>query len=310
MNLRRYYNQNRKKIWGILIIIAFALLMFYLMNYVVNQTKDNNTDIMNNKNEAKINTNSSTITTNESVITGEKKQTEELEDAVSTIDEFVSYCNNKDLQSAYELLTDECKTQVYNSVGFFEEAYYNDVFNGEEKTCSIENWIGDTYKVRIIDNLLASGKSNNGYAKQDYITVKKVGDSYKLNIGNYIGYEEIGEETEQYDIKIIIVGKNIYMDHEEYTVRVKNDTGKQIKLDGKTNVKSVYLQDSEGAKHSFYSHELTDPMLMVQSGQTKDITIKFYNSYTSSRNIEYMIFSDVIIIDGQLTDKKEIRVKI
>ena len=48
MNLMRYYNQNRKKIWGILIIIAFVLLIFYLINYISDQEEDDNLVIQNN----------------------------------------------------------------------------------------------------------------------------------------------------------------------------------------------------------------------------------------------------------------------
>ena len=31
-NIKRYYNQNRKKIWGIIIIIAFAFVLLQLAN--------------------------------------------------------------------------------------------------------------------------------------------------------------------------------------------------------------------------------------------------------------------------------------
>lgn len=311
MNLMRYYNQNRKKIWGILIIIAFVLLIFYLINYISDQEEDDNLVIQNNTDiNSRLNTNTSTVNTNQSVITGEDVPENQLETAASVIDQFISYCNEKNLQSAYDLLTEECKTQMYNSLEVFEQAYYNNVFNGERKTCSIENWIGDTYKVRIIDNLLATGKSNNGYSKQDYITVKKVDGEYKLNINNYIGYTEINRETEQNDILVNVISKNTYMDYEEYQIKVTNNTDVEVKLDGRSNVKSLYIEDKNGSKYSYYGHEMTDPMLTIPSGQTKEVTIKFYSSYTSTKKIKYIVFSDVILSDGQITDKIEIRVNI
>ena len=308
MNLMRYYNQNRKKIWGILIIIAFVLIIFYLINYIAGQENEdvivqNNTDI-----NSKLNT--STVTTNQSVITGEAVSEKKLETATGAIDQFISYCNEKDLQSAYDLLTEECKNEMYNSLEVFEQAYYNDVFNGERKTCSIENWIGNTYKVRIIEDLLATGKSNNGYSKQDYITVKEVDGEYKLNINNYIGYTEINRETEQENILVNVISKNTYMDYEEYTIQVTNNTDVEIKLDGRSSVKSLYLEDEKGATYSYYSHEITDPMLTIPSRQTKELNIKFYSSYVSTKNIKYIVFSDVILSNGQITDKKEIRANV
>lgn len=308
MNIRRYYNQNRKKIWGIIIIIAFAFLMFYLLNYIVDNTKEEeNIQITN---EINYKTNSSKITTNQSVVTGENVSSNQLKTQTGVIDQFISYCNEKNLQEAYDLLTDECKEQIYNSLEIFEQAYYNDVFGGETKTATVENWVDNTYRVRIVDNLLATGKSNDGYSKQDYITVKKVGDEYKLNINNYIGYTEIGETTEQDDIRIEVISKNTFMNYEEYKIKVTNNTDKDIMLDGRSDVRSLYIEDSREKKYSSYNHELTDPMLLVQSGHTNELSIKFYSSYTSNKSIEYMVFSDIVIYDGQLTEKKEIRINI
>ena len=308
MDIRRYYNQNRKKIWGIIIIIAFAFLMFYLLNYIVDNTKEEeNIQITN---EINYKTNSSKITTNQSVVTGENVSSNQLKTQTGVIDQFISYCNEKNLQEAYDLLTDECKEQIYNSLEIFEQAYYNDVFGGETKTATVENWVDNTYRVRIVDNLLATGKSNDGYSKQDYITVKKVGDEYKLNINNYIGYTEIGETTEQDDIRIEVISKNTFMNYEEYKIKVTNNTDKDIMLDGRSDVRSLYIEDSREKKYSSYNHELTDPMLLVQSGHTNELSIKFYSSYTSNKSIEYMVFSDIVIYDGQLTEKKEIRINI
>lgn len=308
MNIRRYYNQNRKKIWGIIIIIAFAFLMFYLLNYIVNNTKEE--ENIQTINEINYETNSSKITTNQSVVTGENVSSNKLKTQAGVIDQFISYCNERNLQEAYDLLTDECKEQIYNSLEIFEQAYYNDVFGGETKTATVENWVDNTYRVRIVDNLLATGKSNDGYAKQDYITVKKTGEDYKLNINNYIRYTEIGKTTQKDDISVEIISKNTFMDYEEYKIKVTNNTDKDIKIDGRSDVRSLYIEDSRGKKYSSYNHELTDPMLLVQSEHTNELSIKFYSSYTSTKKIEYMVFSDVVVYDGQLTEKKEIRVNV
>ena len=308
MNIRRYYNQNRKKIWGIIIIIAFAFLMFYLLNYIVNNTKEE--ENIQTINEINYETNSSKITTNQSVVTGENVSSNKLKTQAGVIDQFISYCNERNLQKAYDLLTDECKEQIYNSLEIFDQAYYTDVFGGETKTATVENWVDNTYRVRIVDNLLATGKSNDGYAKQDYITVKKTGEDYKLNINNYIGYTEIGKTTQKDDISVEIISKNTFMDYEEYKIKVTNNIDKDIKIDGRSDVRSLYIEDSRGKKYSSYNHELTDPMLLVQSEHTNELSIKFYSSYTSTKKIEYMVFSDVLVYDGQLTEKKEIRVNI
>lgn len=311
MNLIRYYNQNRKKIWGILIIIFSAFILLQLVNYLYKTNHEKEVRIRDtNQEEAKISTNTTQLTTNQSVVTGKGISESQLQNATKTIDDFISYCNNQELQKAYNLLTDECKNQMYNTLGIFEQAYYNDIFQGESKNCTVENWINNTYRVQIKDDILSTGNSNGGYAKQDYITVKKVNNEYKLNINQYIGYTKIQKATTSKNIEIEVLGKNTYMEYEEYTIKVTNLTENVILLDGREDSKTLFLQDSKEAKYSSYSHELTEPMLTVPAGQTKEISIKFYSSYVSTKNIKYIVFSDLLLLNGQLSEKIQIRANV
>lgn len=306
--LIRYYNQNRKKIWGILIIIASALLLLQIVNYFYKVNHEKAITVKNITTEEKP-TKATTLTTNQSVVTGENIDSKHLQDGTTIIDSFISYCNHKELQKAYDLLTDECKTQMYETLEVFEKAYYNNVFKGESKNCTIENWIGDTFKIKITEDILSTGKTNNGYAKQDYITIKKVDDEYKLNINNYIGYTQINKETNQNDISMEVVSKNTYMEYEEYTIKVTNQTENTILLDRRLDAKTLALQDSKGVSYSSYSHELTESMLTLLAGQTKEITIKFYSTYVSTKDIKYIVFSDVALYNEQGRIDKNIELK-
>lgn len=312
MNLIRYYNQNRKKIWGILIIIISAFILLQLLNYVLRKNNENKLIAQNNAlKETNINSSNNTkLTTNQSVVTGESISSSQLQDATTVIDNFITYCNNKELEKAYDLLTDECKEEIYNTLEVFEQAYYNDVFNGESRNCTVENWINDTYKVKITENILSTGKSTNGYSKQDYITVKKVEDGYKLNINNYIGYTEINKITSKDNITMEVLSKNTYMEYEKYTIKVTNNTEDTMVLDSRTDAKSLYLQDSKELTYSSYSNELTEPTLTIPSGQTKEVTIKFYSSYISTKNIKYIVFSDLSLYNDQLSEKVEFKAEV
>lgn len=311
MNLIRYYNQNRKKIWGILIIICSAFLLLQLLNYFYKTNHEKEIKAKNNsQEEARITTNTTQLTTNQSVVTGKGVSESQLQNATKTIDDFISYCNNRELQKAYNLLTDECKTQMYNTLEIFEQAYYNNIFQGESKNCTVENWVKDTYKVKIRDDILSTGKDQDGYTKQDYITVKKINDEYKLNINQYIGYTKIQKTTNSNDIEVEVLGRNTYMEYEEYNIKVTNHTENTILLDGRSDTTSLFLQDSNGAKYSSYSHELTEPMLTIAAGQTKEITIKFYSSYISTKNIKYIVFSDLLSLNGQLSEKIQMKANV
>lgn len=312
MNLIRYYNQNRKKIGRILIIICSAFILLQVVNYIYRHNLEKMATEKSHRQETlEINTNTTKLTNNKSTVTGEDISNNQLKNATTTIDNFLSYCNNKELQKAYDLLTDECKMQMYNNLEVFEQAYYNEVFHGEVKNCTVENWINNTYKIKITGDILSIGKVNkDGYVKQDYVTVQKVNDDYKLNINSYIGYTQINKTTNKDNIQMKVLNKNTYMEYEEYTISVTNHTDNLILLDGRSNVKTLFLQDSKEVKYSSYSHELTEPMLTIESGQTKEVTIKFYSSYVSTKNIQYIVFSDLILYNGQMSEKIQFRANV
>ena len=308
--LRRFWNQNKNQIIRTIAIIAFILIIIQLINYQVKKKNENSlSNIKQNTTEIS-NVVSNSLVSGQSAVTGKDVSQEQLKSATTVIEEFVSYCNQQDLENAYSLLTDECKQQMYTSLEVFRQAYYNNVFDGEKKNCTIENWFGDTYKVNIMEDILSTGKDNNGYSKQDYITIKKLNGEYKLNINNYIGYTQINKTTTKEDISIEVVGKNTYKEYEEYTIKVTNKKEDTILLDNRSNSKTLYLEDGKGVQYSYYNHELTEPMLTVSSGQTKEITIKFYSSYVSTKKINNIVFSNIIIKNESLSQTMEIIVDV
>lgn len=309
--LIRYYNQNRKKIWGIVIIIASAILLLQLVNYFYKV--ENQKRLEGSKQEQKelsfTNTNTTKVTDDNSVVTGKQKTKNDLETASNIIDTFISFCNEKEIEKAYNLLTEDCKAQMYDNIEAFEQAYYNNVFEGETKIANIENWHDDTYKVKIMGNMLTTGKKEEN-PKQDYITIVKENNENKLNINGYIGKKDINKMTEKDNIKVEVVSKNTYKDYETYTVKVTNKTENAILLDSRSEARSLYIKDSNGMTYSSYSHELTEPMMTVNPANTKEITIKFYSAFISNKKIEEIVFSDVVLFNGQLTEKIEVKVEI
>ena len=314
--IRLWYNNHRRKIWITVGIIAAVIVVVQFFNYLVSRTKNkeeaNIIALPNTKEDLKEIEKETNVSyeSGVSVISGETQSKEKLKTAAEVIGEFFDFCNEGNIQGAYDLLTDDCKEQIYTSLESFEKAYYQDVFAGEERIYSVENWIGDIYKVDITENMLATGKSNNGYVKQDYITVEKVDDVYKLNINNYIGKTQINKETDKEDIKVNVLYKNTYMDREEYTISVTNNKATSISLDRLYDVNSLYLEDSKGMKYPAYTHEMTSPMLEVQSKETKEVTIKFYSRYTSTKKIENLVFSDLVIWNDQLTSTMEFKAEV
>ena len=296
--LRRFIYQNKYQILGVLGIIAFILIIIQLMNLWAR--KNNNSEIENRQqNTTIVNENNSGVISEKSAVTGKEVSKKQLDNETTAINKFMEYCNNQDFENAYNMITEECKKQMYNSLDVFKQSYYKNVFNGEKKNFTIENWVKDTYRVNITGDVLATGNVDE-YSKQDYITVKQVNGEYKLNINNYIGYTEINKKTTEKNISIEVIGKNTYKDYETYTFNATNNTGSVMQLDNISNTESLYIEDSKGVKYPYYNHELTTPMITVSAGQTKEITIKFYSSYVSTKKIERIVFSKIMLKNGEL----------
>lgn len=294
--LKRFYNQNSKGIWTLAIIIAFFLVLLKLLNLwsakKINEEYKNNSSSINSILQTENNIN---LESEKSVVTGEKKVSSNLNKEVQTIQEFLNSCENKDTTKAYEMLTDECKEQLYNSEDEFVEQYCNINFKDNSMNFNIENWVNSTYKVKMFDDIMSTGKYEDGPVIQDYITVEKEKNEYKLNINNYIGKNLLNKETTKNNITIKVINRNIYMDYEIYDLEVKNNTENDILLDTKENLESMYIKDTKNVKYSSYSHEISLADLYVQKGQKRNLKIKYYSSYNSGKKIKEIGFSNVIM---------------
>ncbi len=190
---------------------------------------------------------------------------------------------------------------MYTSVKDFREFYYENVFESERVSFEVENWNRDTYKVDIIPDMLSTGKSNNGIVKQDYITVKKVNDEYRLNINNYIGRREINKTKEEKDIVITLNYADTYMEYESYNITVKNKRQENIALDNLYNEKTMYIEDKNDVKYPAYTHEIPKELLILDKGVERTIDIKYYSRYSSTKDIKNLVFSGVILdYDGHI----------
>ena len=289
-----FYNQNRRKIWVILIAaIIIIAIIYYLLYGITRDSNRNVSDSGSSINEISDKLNSVTITTPKSVISG--TTVDANENKLKTIDEFVDYCNNGQIEQAYNLLSDDCKKEIYSSQELFQNIYYNPLFSNGKKNVTMENWFSDTYKVDFNEDFLATGKYTKENTKQDYITIVKQNDDYKLNINRFVGISNSGHTGSADGINIKLDNIAKYMDYEVYTFEVSNNTEHTIALGNLNEEKSMYLADSNNLQYPAYNHELSDAEISVSSAQTKIVKIKYYSRYTSNKNLKYVVFPNIIL---------------
>ena len=294
-NLRRYYYDNKPKIWKTILIIVSIFAVIYGVNYFMRLQNDNYNTLAQNIPQNTIVDNTS-LTTNQSVVGGSTIDDSILEEHITVIENFLNLCNNKEFEKAYELLSTDCKENVFNNYNLFKTAYCDKIFN-TSKTYTTENWSGSIYRIRLVEDILATGQSSTmGTAIQDWYTIVDEDGEEKLNINNYIGKQEFTDSTStENDITIKILEKNTYKDYENYTIEVTNNTKNTIYLDDGEDTSTIYIEDSNGVKHEAASSEIIYSTLTLMSGQTKRYTIKFTNTYITNREIISMTFDKVIL---------------
>ena len=299
-----WYVKHKEKIeYAFAIIVVLVLINIIVVFFAMRNNSNNDNNALNTGIDADNqviskpieNFNSISVQTDESVITGDKLTDGQI-DSINNIENFVSYCNNGEIEQAYSLLSGECKEELYPTIENFTELYYNKVFNGEKKNVSIENWSNNIYKVEIAGDFLSTGKYDENDIQEDYMEIVAEEESYKLNINGFLGKETLDNKaTSKHDITITAVEVNTYMDYQTYTFNIKNSSENAILLDDRSNISSMYLEDENGMKYSSYTHELSDSQLKVLPQTEKNITIKYYNKFTTGREMKKIVFSRLIL---------------
>ena len=281
----RYWNQNRGKIILIIALVAFVFILIQITNSIIGKDKTGSSNEVVDRFEP-----------TESVITGEKTTTEETE----IIEKFVQSCNNKDYQTAFNLLSDDCKKEYGNDINKFISNYYNNVFT-QKRTYNLELWLNYsnvyTYKITYYtDNLLATGGTGiTNDNREDYITVIQDDDNTKLNVNGFIANENINKSAKENNVEIIINSKKTYKNYEEYSITIKNYSDKSIKIADENDSKSICLVDKRNVEYSSFINEIPAEILSLKSGYQRNITIRFNKIYDFSRVIKKMKFANIIL---------------
>lgn len=293
-NLRIFLHENKYKILAIIIAIVLIFGAIKLLNAFAKKSLEQKTQI----NENKVNSTSPIYTPQETIISGSNISEEKQKTNKQVMENFISYCNNKEIEKAYSLLTDECKEMVfYSDINNFANNYINRIYT-TPKTYSMQSWvtgIGYTYKVKILDDILSTGKVNESNVIEDYYTIVEQDDGeLKLNISGYIGRKNINKQSTNSNITIVAESKDVYKDYEIYNFKVQNATQNAVMLDSKEATDTVYLKNTNESKFIGYVYEVEDSRLVVNAGYTKTIKIRFNKVVSNKIEIKSVSFDDII----------------
>ena len=299
--LLQLYNQNRLKVWAIILASIFIIVLIQLLNNFAKEENDNKK--ISNENEETTQNVVSYNQESESIVSSGKVSDKYKDKFGEIIDEFYTYCVNHQPEKAYQMLSVDTKNLMYPTQKLFEKLYYESKFDGN-KQYSFQSWSTYdqiyVYKVKIFDDMLSTGKSSDQDSIEDYITVVPDEDTFKLNINSYITRKEINKKDSNDIITAEVGVSDIYMNYQIYTIRLKNNTDKTIILDTRKKTNTTYITDERENRFYAMLYENKEEDMILKPQESKTIKIKFNVAYREELEIEKITFNNILT---SLSDK-------
>ena len=292
--LRLLYYNNKEKIWIAIGIIVFVVVIIQIINYNIRKNREeelNNTNSSDDTNQTYLPSKSSPI------ISGGNVSEEKLKEDTDIIKEFIDYGNSNNVEGAYNLLSQDCKDEMFSSVDKFYNLYFKNIFS-EKRSYDLQTWDSSatrvTYRVKYLNDIMATGKVNEEFI-EDYITVVEQDDEKKLNINEFIEKVDMEKQKDLDGLNVSISSKYYYYDYEIFEVTFKNDSEGQIIIDSKNNTESVYIKDTNGARYPWFGNEIANQDLVLEPGESITLKLKFNKLYNPNRKDDTINFTDISI---------------
>ncbi len=277
-----FFKKHGKKI----IIILFVWGVILAINYFVGKMED----------VPEIQTN---YKPHESVMENGNVPTDLQDPVEQLIGQFVENCNNKDYEAAYNLLTEDCKNNIYPDMELFKQ-YVDSVFPNK-KIYNIQNFSNKDevyiYTVNILNDILASGLNNEKDEQvysEKYI-VKKENGQLKLSIREYVGRQNLSYMYEDEYMKIKIESVDVKYDNIVYNLNITNKSENYIVYSDYSVDYEIALDTSEGLKRR--ADEVLEPIILDKL-ETKNFSVKFTIFYDEDTVIQDMLFDYIRIYES------------
>lgn len=289
VRISNFIKNNKNKIQDVLTKLIIVAIVVAIATIILSSFRNND----NNNELQKMDVYKPT----ETIIKGTDISNSQYKTDTNIVNKFLDFCNNANVNEAYQLLSDECKTELYPTIEYFKNNYYNNIFD-KKREYNLQSWISTSkytvYKIRYTNSMLSTGTYNQNDVYEDYITLIKNNNEEKISIGNLVGIENCNILSRIEGLEVTIIKKKIYISDEEYEIKVTNNTDKTILLDNLKTNQTINLIGSTGTNYGAYTNKLFLINLTINPRTTKNITIKFKKSFSSENKSEYIEFSNII----------------
>ena len=289
LKIRNFFKKYKRVIFIVLIV----WLVIIAINFFLGHRSE--TPVLN-----------TTYNPHEVVLTSDTEVPEKLQTPIEdTIDDYINKCNNKDYSGAFELLTTDCKTHVFGDSLDNFTTYASSVFPNK-KRYSIQNYsnFGQAYiyNVKLIDDIIATGLTNQSYAYyEEKFAVKEEDGKIKLNVNDYMGFNDLKKVAEDDYLKIRVENKDEFYSFEIYSVKITNKTDKKIVLyDGIVGNELSLISGQDERNPINVKDTIT-----LEPRETRTFEITFNKYYDESTKASEIAFNKIRIMTEQYTGTEE-----
>lgn len=279
LKIRRFIKRNRKKVIFVVITISIIIAINYILKNMPKEvipktTYEPNVAVMD---ESEV----------------PEKWHSEIENKIAT---FVNYCNNKEYENAYNMISDDCKNVLYPVIEDFKE--YVDKKFKVKRIYSIQNFSNISkqyiYDVNFMSDFMATGSTgtNYGYVQEKFVFTEE-DNSLKFAIGGFIRSNILDSFVEDENLKIVAKSKNVFYDHETYTVDITNKTDYPIVLGNGTGEDEVAILVNEQLREETNIKAVN---VVLQPNESRTFTFVFEKFCDDGHAPQAMYFTDVRVL--------------
>lgn len=237
------------------------------------------------------------------IISGDKVTSKKTQNKIEEkIKNYMDSCMQKDYETAYNMLSDECKEYKFkNKIENFK-TYINAMF-ADNRVYSIQDYSNKDnvyiYLVSIFEDIMASGMNNeeSDEVEEEKVALTKDGDDFKISVGGFIKVENFEKVLEDDYMKISVVKKVTYYDKCIYTLKIKNKTNKTIVFD--RNLESNWItaslngEERNEARNIYGNYEKS-----VRGGNTKEFDIEIPAYFDEEKQPSSIKLNKVYVLDS------------
>ncbi len=289
LKLRRFLRKYGKILIVVFVIVAIVITIDRIL-----------------KNSSKYDTPTTTLTPNKPVLdiggTVPKKVHKTVEDFV---EQYINYCNEGDYNNAYNMISEDCKTEYFGSITNFSEYVKNKFYQKRNYAIQSYSTFNDKYiyTVKLFDDFLATGLTNSQYRYQEEKIVASYDEDKNIvfSVGNFIEKNTIQSVQENEYLKVDVKYQIIKYSFEEYAIKLTNRSNYTVIIqNSEANDKEIVMNLGQELRNNEKTEEV-----ILEPGESKTIYPVFQKFYDDGDTTKEIIFSAVRVVDenGNEVDK-------